>query len=306
MNNKPVPPIRRHFGDRLLAAVDERESHVVIGLDPRYELLPPALRERHEQRAYATPAERRVAAYREFLLGLLSRTAGHAVAVKPQLAYFEALGAAGYALYEELVQAAADLDLLVIADAKRGDIGSTAEAYAAAHLGPRGADAVTVNPWFGSDGVAPFLERIPSGHGVFLLVKTSNPSSAEIQDLTLADGSTVYERVALLVGRWGGEHVGESGYSSVGAVAGGTHPRELERIRALLPGIPLLIPGYGAQGAGADDVAGAFDENGTGAVVNSSRAILYAYRSRGGDWAAAAEAETAVMREALWRASGRS
>lgn len=295
-----------HFADRLFKAVEEKRSHVVVGLDPDYSLLPPALRDKHEALDYDDEMQTRVEACREFLFRLLIELRSEAVAVKPQLAFYEALGSQGYRLYEEVVEAAHSLGYLVIADAKRGDIGSSAEAYAAAHLDVAGADAVTVNPWFGSDGLEPFLRRARGeGKGVFVLVKTSNPGSADLQEQTLASGSRVYEQVADMVRSWAEPSVGESGYANVGAVVGATYPAQAAQLRAALPGVPFLVPGYGAQGATAADVAGAFDVAGSGAVVNSSRAILYAYRVRPGHWAEAARAEAGAMREALWGAAGR-
>lgn len=295
-----------HFADRLFKAVEEKRSHVVVGLDPDYCLLPPAVRDKHEALAYDDETQTRVAACREFLFRLLTELRSEAVAVKPQLAFYEALGSEGYRLYEEVVEAAHSLGYLVIADAKRGDIGSSAEAYAAAHLDAAGADAVTVNPWFGSDGLEPFLSRArEGGKGVFVLVKTSNPGSADLQEQALASGRRVYERVADLLRGWTEGTVGESGYANVGAVVGATYPAQAAELRSALPGVPFLVPGYGAQGATAADVAGAFDAAGSGAVVNSSRAILYAYRFRSGHWAEAARAEAAAMRAALWQAAGR-
>jgi len=288
-----------NFADRLLVTVEAQRSHVVVGLDPDYSLFPRQLRTLSPNEAGdpVALAER----FEVFLRGILEAVAGIAVAVKPQLAYFEALGAPGYRLYEQMVAEAQDRGLLVIADAKRGDIGSTAEAYARAHLDVAGADAVTVNPWFGTDGVEPFLRRArEAGRGLFVLVKTSNPGSAEIQDLSLGDGAPVYEHVARLVDTWGAGAVGECGYSSVGAVVGATHPAQAAALRAAHPGVLFLVPGYGAQGAGAAQLSGVFDSNGTGAVVSSSRAILYAHRSRGGDWQAAARDEAEDMRRALW------
>ncbi len=294
-----------NFSDRLFAAVDDKRSQVVVGLDPAYDLLPPILREKHEALDYRDELDRGAGAYRDFLFNLLPRVAEHAVAVKPQLAYFEALGAAGYELYVQVVDAALQLGLLVIADAKRGDIGSTAEAYARAHFEVAGADALTVNPWFGTDGLVPFLERTRGGKGIFVLVKTSNPSSKEIQDLQVARGNPLYMKVAELTAEWGERCVGELGYSAVGAVAGGTHSEQLAEIRQALPHTPLLVPGYGAQGAGPEEVAGAFDAEGLGAVVNSSRGILYAYRNHDTDWLDAATEEAIAMKRALWSASGR-
>lgn len=297
-----------HFADRLLEAIEQKRSHVVVGLDPELGSLPPALRRAHGvEEAEVQPDPQAVAAcYEEFLEGILEALRADAVAVKIQIAYFEALGAPGYALYERMVRAAKERGYLVIADVKRGDIGSTAEAYARAHLDRAGADAVTLNAYFGTDGLAPFFQRVrEAGKGVFILVKTSNPSSEELQDLRLETGETVYERVADAVNLWGEGTEGVRGYRGVGAVVGGTHPEQGAALRQRMPGVPLLIPGYGAQGARAADMRLLFDERGTGAVVNSARAILYAYRKREIDWREAARQEAADMRQALWMAAGR-
>ncbi|MBN1322305.1 MAG: orotidine-5'-phosphate decarboxylase [Thermoleophilia bacterium] len=296
-----------NFADRLLQAIEAKRSHVVVGLDPDYERIPPDIREAHPRQAYGSEGEMKAACFEVFLAGLLDCLADDAVAVKPQIAYFEALGAPGYALYERVVGLAQEKGYLVIADVKRGDIGSTAEAYARAHLDVAGADAVTVNPFFGTDGLEPFFRRArEGGKGVFVLVKTSNPSSAELQDLELGSGETLFERVAAMVNDWGRGTEGGHGYRSVGAVVGGTHHSQGETLRRLMPGVPLLVPGYGAQGARADDLAGLFDSRGTGAVINSARAILYAFDERpGSTWQDAARAEARAMKAALWRAAGR-
>jgi orotidine-5'-phosphate decarboxylase len=297
-----------HFGDRLLEAVESKRSHVVIGLDPEYGSLPPDVLAEHPPARYPDEKAMKAACYRDFLSSLLPALAPEAAAVKIQIAYFEALGASGYALYEDMVRLAKELGFVVIADVKRGDIGSTAEAYAQAHLDVAGADAVTVNPYFGTDGLEPFFRRCrEAGKGAFVLVKTSNPSSAEIQDVPLAGGDPVYVRVAELVDQWGRNTEGRRGYRSVGAVVGGTHPEQGAALRRRLVGVPFLIPGYGAQGATAADLAGLFDVGGSGAVVNSARAILYAYRKAPGrHWLDAAREEAAGMRASLWRAAGRA
>lgn len=297
----------KNFADRLLDAVESKRSHVVVGLDPDYGLLPPEVRAAHPLEAYGSEDEMRLACYREFLTALLDGLREEAVAVKPQIAYFEALGSEGYRLYQDVVRMAQERGYLVIADVKRGDIGSTAEAYARAHLDVAGADAVTVNPYFGTDGLEPFFRRArEGGKGVFVLVKTSNPTSAEIQDLTLSSGEPLYGRVADLVNAWGRGTEGSCGYRAVGAVVGGTHPQQGAELRQRMPGVPLLVPGYGAQGAQAADLGPLFDQNGTGAVVNSARGILYAYRKRPGiPWLEAARLEAQEMRAALWRAAGR-
>jgi orotidine-5'-phosphate decarboxylase len=210
-----------------------------------------------------------------------------AVAVKPQAAFFEAQGADGWAALAEVCGYVRAAGLLVIVDAKRGDVPSTARAYAAA-LAPL-ADAVTVNPYLGSDSLEPFFAR--DGLGVFVLVKTSNPGSVDLQDLPLADGRPLWQHVAGLVDRWGADLVGASGLSTVGAVLGATFPQEVAEARRLLPRSVLLLPGVGAQGARAEDLAEAFSVGPAGALVSASRSVLYADRGAGWQEAAAAEAE---------------
>ncbi len=297
-----------HFSDRLLEAIESKRSHVVVGLDPEYGSLPPEILAAHPAENYATDRVMKAACYSDFLCRIVPAIADVACAVKPQIAYFEALGTYGYALYEDVVSMAQKHGLLVIADVKRGDIGSTAEAYAQAHLDVAGADAITVNPYFGTDGLEPFFKRCrEAGKGAYVLVKTSNPTSAELQDVALQSGEPVYARVADLVEGWGRDAVGERGYSSIGAVVGGTHPTEGAKLRKRLSTVPFLIPGYGAQGATAGDIAAFFDERGTGAVVNSARAILFAYKKAPDKhWLDAARDEAEAMRSALWQAAGRA
>ena len=196
--------------------------------------------------------------------------------VKPQLAYFEALRLEGFTLLAELVGAAKALELPIILDAKRGDISSTAEAYAAAWLsGDNAGCALTVNPYLGFETLTPFVQAArANGGAIFVLVKTSNPGSRDLQDLQLEHGNTVAEKVALELARLSDEEPGS--LSSVGAVVGATHPAQLERFRTLMPRAPLLLPGLGAQGAALENLAPAFFPNGTGAVVSASRGIQYA------------------------------
>jgi orotidine-5'-phosphate decarboxylase len=258
-----------HFADRLAAAVERKGAPLCVGLDPDPALMPEGL------------------GVVEFCRGIVDAVAGIAVAVKPQAAFFEALGAEGWAALAEVCGYAREAGLLVIADAKRGDVPSTARAYAAA-FAPL-ADAVTVNPYLGYDSLEPFFAR--DGLGVFVLVKTSNPGSADVQDLPLADGRPVWQHVAGLVDRWGADLVGASGLSSVGAVVGATFPQEVAEARQLLPRSVLLLPGVGTQGARAEDLAEAFAIGPAGALVSASRSVLYADRGVGWQEAAAAEAE---------------
>lgn len=274
-----------HFGDRLSAAVRATGSPALVGLDPFLDRIPAEFAA--ASAPDATRAER-AAAVGDFLCAVIEVVAGKAPAVKPQSAFFEALGADGVWQWERVVAAAKDAGLLVIGDVKRGDIGTTANAYAQAFLSgvagtdPRTlCDAVTLNPYLGSDSIRPFLE-CPEETGIYVLVRTSNPSGAEFQGL---GEPSLAERVADAVHDWGAELCGQSGLSRVGAVVGATHPSELGALRERMPHAPLLLPGYGAQGAGAADVVGAYTAKSGGlasALVNSSRGILYAYQQRPG------------------------
>ena len=288
------------FSDRLHEAIDRKGTPAIVGIDPRYESLPAALKKGADpDRAV------KAAAIGEFARRVIDVVAPLVPAVKPNLAFFEAFGWEGYRAFEETVAHAQDRGLLVIADAKRGDIGSTAEAYARAIFDEIGADAVTLSPWLGSDSLNPFFDRVDDGKGCFLLVRTSNPSGAEIQDLPLTDG-LVYEAVADLVNRWGEPRVGRCGFSSVGAVVGATYPEQAEALRTRMPRIPFLLPGYGTQGGKADSLRNAFGAAGHGAVVNSSRGILFAhakepYATEFGEerWEEAVRQATLAMREDL-------
>jgi orotidine-5'-phosphate decarboxylase len=216
----------------------------------------------------------------------------------------------GWQALEATVAHARAAGLLVLADAKRGDIGSTARAYATAYLEPRGdgppvADAMTVNPYLGRDSLEPFLGACRRhGAGIFCVVKTSNEGGADIQDLKLSDGHPVWHHVALLVHELGEELVGERGLSSVGAVVGATHPRAVREARRLLPQAILLLPGVGAQGATPADLARAFTSGPASALVNASRSVIYACRNGQEDWRAAASAEAARLRREVWAVSG--
>ena len=290
------------FADRLAEAVERKRSQLVVGLDPRAELLPVELRgDIHRSRAAAADAVAR------FCRGLIDAVAPYVVAIKPQTAFFELLGADGFAALERVCAYARGAGLLVIVDGKRGDIGSTARAYAAAYLegSPPLADALTVNPYLGRDSVEPFLAACRrEGAGVFCLVKTSNEGGADIQDLALSDGRPLWQHVARLVSEWGEDLVGERGLSSVGAVVGATYPRAVGEARRLLPRAVLLLPGIGAQGAGPADVARAFTSGPASALVAASRSVLYAFRTSDEDWRAAVAHEAARLKNEVWKASG--
>ncbi len=288
-----------NFADRLAEAVERKRSQLVVGLDPVREQLPAELQ-----------ADEPAASFVRFCRGIVDAVAPAAVAVKPQSAFFEAIGPAGAQAYAEVCDYARAAGLLVIADAKRGDIGSTARAYAAAFVEPRDgepplADAVTANPYLGRDSLEPFLAACRrGGAGVFCLVKTSNPGSGDVQDVRLADGALLWQHVARLVDEWGDDLVGGAGLSAVGAVVGATYPREVAEARKLLPRAVLLLPGVGAQGGRPADLAAAFTAGRASGLVAASRSVIYAYRQVGGDWRAAAGAEAARLAREVWTVSG--
>ena len=278
-----------HFADRLCAAVDSKGSPVVVGLDPRPDSLPPHLLSACRLEFGDTPRAIGEAFWR-FNRGIIDAVHEVVPAVKPQLAFYEQYGMAGVKAYARTAAYAREAGLLVVADGKRNDIGSTASAYAEAFLGTPQvfeqpapgdftADALTVNPFLGRDGIQPFIDcAAPRGRGVFVLVRTSNPSASDVQDL-LVDERPLFEHVGALVESWGENSRGQNGYSCVGAVVGATWPEQAARLRALMPHTLFLVPGYGAQGATAADVARCFDAQGHGALVNASRSIIFAWRS---------------------------
>ena len=296
-----------HFADRLLEAIARKGSPVCVGLDPALEHLPAELAPPTD-----ATAQQKVAAVRAFCQGVLEAVAPVAPAVKPQIAFFEQLGPGGYALYFEMVALARRLGLMVIGDVKRGDIGSTAAAYAAAHLaGADAPDAVTVNGYFGADGIEPFIKvAAATGRGLFVLVRTSNPSAGALQDFADATGRKLYELAAGQLANQADrpDLIGASGYSCVGAVVGATWPDQARRLRQLMPRQLFLVPGYGAQGASAADCAAAFMPDGAGAIVNSSRAVLTAHRRKdlaGMDWRAAVRQGAVELAADIRQAVGR-
>lgn len=274
----------------LLQKIKAKKNPTVVGLDPMLAYIPASIRDKAERehgKTFRAAAE----AILTFNKGLIDALCDVVPAVKPQSAYYELYGAEGMRAYSDTIRYAKEKGLYVIADGKRNDIGSTSDAYAAAYLGETSlfgtmrrafeADALTVNPYLGSDGILPFVKRCEeSGKGIFVLVKTSNPSGGELQDL-LADGEPIYLKVAKLVRQWGESTVNETGYSAVGAVVGATYPEQSKTLRAVLPKTVFLVPGYGAQGGSAKDIAHLFDQDGMGAVVNSSRGIMCAYQKAG-------------------------
>ena len=294
-----------HFADRVCEAVERKRSQIVVGLDPVPDQLPVELRgEAVLGRDHAA------AACARFCCGIIDAVAPYAVAVKPQSAFFEALGSDGFRALEGVCEYARAAELLVIADAKRGDIGSTARAYASAFVEPRGeapslADAITVNPYLGRDAMEPFLAACRrDGAGIFCLVKTSNAGGADVQDVRLSDGTLLWQHVAGLVQEWGEDLIGERGLSAVGAVVGATFPREVAEARRLLPQAVMLLPGVGAQGGRPADVAAAFTSGPASALVSASRSVNYAYRGTDDDWRAAAGGAAAHLAHEVWAAAG--
>ena len=276
----------KNFADRLVEAVRKKRSCLVAGLDPRLDLIPSAIR-RGAIRKHGRSLAGAAAAVLDFSRAFIDIVAPHVPAIKPQAAFFERFGGPGFCAYCEAVGHARKKGLIVIGDVKRGDIGSTMAAYAEGHLGrvridgaasePIGADAITVMAYVGSDVMEPFAEYLAKeGRGIFVLVRTSNPSAGDLQDL-VSQRRPLYETAARYVTKWGAPYVGRCGYSAVGAVVGGTDPKAAARLRRLMPRTIFLVPGFGAQGAGAHDVKACFRKNGTGAVVASSRAINFAY-----------------------------
>lgn len=275
-----------NFADRLIARIRSTHTPLIVGLDPRREQLPPLLRESltappHSPEYWQQTAD----AYRVFSCEIVDVVANLVPAIKPQMAFFEQLGPAGLQALSAVVDHAAQRNLLVILDGKRNDIGSTGEAYAAAYLGrkprsPWGGDALTINPWMGRDSLAPFVARCAAvDAGLFVLVKTSNPGSEDYQAL-VTGGQPVFRRVASDVENLATQTLGSEGYGSVGAVIGATYPQQLAELREAMPHTLFLIPGFGAQGGTASDVTGGFDCNGLGAIVNSSRAIIFAHEAK--------------------------
>ena len=298
--------------DRLIDKIAEMQNPTVAGLDPKLDYVPEFIKEECFAK-YGKTLEGAAAALFEFNKALIDALYEVVPAIKPQAAYYEMYGWQGVKALADTIAYAKSKGMFVITDGKRNDIGTTMEAYAAAHLGSTtvageeveafGADALTVNGYLGTDGIKPLVNICKSGDkGIFVLVKTSNPSSGELQDKKLDDGTTVYEQMGKMCEEWGTELEGKYGYSGVGAVVGATYPEQAKVLRKLMPKSYFLVPGYGAQGGGAEGVKPCFNEDGLGAIVNSSRGIMCAYKK--GDWreeqfAEAARAEAIRMKNDL-------
>ena len=295
-----------HFADRLVAAIQKKGAPICVGLDPRLAQIPGFIKKEkiaQKGRSLMAAAEAILA----FNKGIIDAVHDIVPAVKPQFAFYEQYGSSGVWAFEETCKYAQEKGLLVIADAKCNDIGATAEAYAAAFLGETDvfgenvavldADAVTVNPYLGYDGVKPFITQCHMrGKGIFVLVKTSNPSSGDLQDRMTEDKLRNYEVAAHLLESWGVDEMGECGYTSIGAVVGATYPAEAKRLRSLMPHAYFLVPGFGAQGGRAADVKACFNADGLGALINSSRDIIFAWEKLGDDRLYETAARDAVMK----------
>jgi len=289
--------------DRLIDKIERLDNPTVAGLDPTYEMIPEKIKKKNLD-AYGKTPEAVGEMFLEFNKGLIDSLYDVVPAVKPQIAMYEKYGVPGISAYIETIKYAKEKNMIVIGDIKRGDISTTAAAYAA-HLsgveieGERydlwQEDAVTLNPYMGFDGIEPFIKPcIDLDKGIFILVKTSNPSSADLQD---------YVRAAILVREWGKLAMGGKGYSKIGAVVGATHPKQGEELRKIMPETFFLVPGYGVQGATGKDIRGFFNKEGRGCIVNSSRGIIAAYKnnSKYGDdnYADAARVAALDMRDDL-------
>lgn len=295
------------FANRLHAAIQKKNTPALVGLDPRWESLPPSII-KSAQTTETDPVAVVAKAFEEFCLRVIDVVAPLVPAVKPQSAFFEQYGPQGVAALGRVIAYARKNNLITILDAKRGDIGSTAEAYATGLIGgadpahPWQADALTVSPYLGADTLDPFVRRASEvGGGIYVLVRTSNPGAGTFQDIS--DGKDMlFARVSHTVEELAERTSGGQAYGCVGAVVGATYPDELKRLRSMMPHTPLLIPGYGSQGGTAEDVASAFDSQGLGALINNSRGINFAfrtpdYRDQFGEshWEAATEAATRKM-----------
>lgn len=302
--------------DRLIKKIIETKNPSVAGLDPRLEYVPEFIVKDSFEK-YGVTLKAAAEAILTFNKALIDELCDVVPAIKPQAAYYEMYGWEGVRVLTETISYAQSKGMYVMTDGKRNDIGATMEAYAAAHLGtvtvgdktfsPFGADALTVNGYLGTDGIAPLLKICKAeDKGIFVLAKTSNPSSGELQDRCI-DGTPIYAAMGDMCEKWGEDTIGEYGYSAVGAVVGATYPEQLTELRKRLPHTMFLVPGYGAQGGGAEGLRGAFDKNGLGAIVNSSRAIMCAYKKEGcseTEFAQAARREAVRMREDIVRVTG--
>lgn len=313
-----------HFSDTLIKAIRTKQSVVCVGLDPRLDKIPSAIRKSAQEKFETDVMKAAGEAIWQFNKGIIDAVFDICPIVKPQVAFYEMYGSAGMEAFAKTLQYAHDKGLLTIADVKRNDIGSTAEAYASAYFGttkvfdetvaaPFPADSITVTPYLGWDGIKPFIDVARKNNkGLFVLVKTSNKSSGDFQDLAVGVGAAgdglqkthaLYETVGHFVESWGADEVGDEGYSCVGAVVGATYPEQAKRLRAVMPTSIFLVPGFGAQGGTVEDVKPCFNPGGMGAIINSARDVIFAYEASDkyteADYAAAARAKVLEMNEQL-------
>ena len=304
----------KNFADLLCGKIAELNNPTVMGLDPKLEYIPQFIIDEAKENF---PDDEEMAACEaifEFNKALIDAVCDIIPAIKPQIAYYEMYGICGLEAFLETVDYAKSKGMVVITDAKRNDIGTTATAYAKALIGETefldstkpvvDSDAVTVNGYLGTDGIKPFTDVCKEGgKGIFTLVRTSNPSAGDLQDLELKDGRKVYEAMADMVNEWGKDLVGECGFSSVGAVVGATWPEQAVDVRTRMPKTLILVPGYGAQGAGADAAVASFTADGKGSIVNASRSLMCAWKKREDlepkDFAQATRDEAIDMRDKL-------
>ena len=303
--------------DRLIDSIIRMQNPTVAGLDPKLDYVPASIKNACFEK-YGKTLEGAAAALLAFNKAIIDEIYDIVPAIKPQAAYYEMYGWQGVKALAETIAYAQSKGMFVITDGKRNDIGTTMEAYATAHLGTTdiagesvsafGADALTINGYLGTDGIKPLAQVCAAqDKGIFVLVKTSNPSSGELQDMKLENGVTVYEQMGRMCEGWGADLMGKYGYSAVGAVVGATYPEQLAEMREKAPHTFFLVPGYGAQGGGAQDAKNAFDKNGLGAIINSSRGIMCAWKKQGlteEDFAQAARTEALRMKEDILNTIG--
>jgi orotidine-5'-phosphate decarboxylase len=299
------------FIDNCIEKVKEKKSHLMVGLDPHYDKFPKQLMDK------LTSLKAIGDTIFEFNKNIIDEIYSIVPAVKPQIAFYERFGIEGLKAYKKTVKYAKNKGLIVIGDVKRNDIGSTAKAYSDAHLGSIdvlgniysefNVDAITINPYFGSDGVEPFINDAKKfGKGIFVLVKTSNKSSDEFQNLILNQDKSekrLFEHIAQYVNKWGQEVIGNSGYSSIGAVVGATFPQEIINLRKIMPKSYFLVPGVGEQGGKIEDLVNCFNEDGLGALISVSRSVIFAYKNsntfKDKDYALAAKEEVIKLNSVI-------
>lgn len=304
MSDSPRP---RHAADRLIAAIENKRSPVCVGLDPVFEKLPSVVRIKGGSDGDTRPSEGCASAIADYCQQVISAVAPRVPCVKIQSACFERYASVGVTALWNLIEQAAHSGCEVILDAKRGDIGVSAEHYAAGvferkpHDAGAAIDWLTINSYLGEDGITPFLG---DGHGAFALVRTSNPGGDQVQNLELKDGRTVAQAVGEMIARIGSKHVGQRGYSSLGAVVGATKPQDAQRLREIMPQQIFLVPGYGAQGAGIDDILPCFKSDGEGAIVTASRSVIYAFKPDDPKWMDSVADTAAKFADEVGRAVG--